>query len=349
MKNTSKSTMLSSLITILSFFCIGLGLISVIASNWQQIPESVKLAADILLLAGAAAGIFYAKIHQKKWLNPLIVFDALLILASIGLIAQVFQLSSHSVSSVAMLWSLLTLPLLFLSSQMVLPFFWIPMFSYSVFDIFIDPLFGDDYAFRMYMLGVCWLFVWALLYRVAALCLDIKHGFVRAFRFWIVFNIAASFIGLSLISSFWRWSPFRIIENSPLYGYGIVFMVVVGSGIIGLNRLQKQSFLLPAMLGLLGLYNIFLALGLLTNSFFSFLFVMAALTLLAFYAYRYNRHKLLTASVIFMAIRIFILFLELFGSLMNTGIILIFSGIFLIASIQAAKKLSSVIAEKKHE
>lgn len=349
MQNTSKSSMLSSLITILSFFCIGLGIISVIASNWQEIPVTVKLIFDILLLAGIAGGIFYAYQSKPQWLNPLIIFYALLIMASIGLVAQAFQLSSNSLSSVTMLWCLLTLPLLFLSSQMVLPFFWVPLMSYSLFDIFIDRLLVIDYAFRIYMLGTCWLFVWALLYRVATHFLANRHGFVRAFRFWIVFNIATSFIGFSLMDSLQHWTYFSVDDYSPLFNRGIIFLIIVWCGIFWLNRKQKQSFLLPAILALLGIYNVSFAVWNIHGSIYGFLFTIAALGLLAAYAYQNNRRRLLIAAVIFMAIRIFILFLELFGSLMSTGIILIFSGIFLIASIKGVKKISTLIAEKSHE
>lgn len=39
-------------------FCIGLGILSLIASNWQEIPDSLKLSADILLLGLTAVGAY---------------------------------------------------------------------------------------------------------------------------------------------------------------------------------------------------------------------------------------------------------------------------------------------------
>ena len=38
------------ILSALAVFCIGLGILSLIASNWQEIPDSLKLSADILLL-----------------------------------------------------------------------------------------------------------------------------------------------------------------------------------------------------------------------------------------------------------------------------------------------------------
>ena len=39
---------------ILGFSIIGIGIISLIAANWTAIPNSIKLAADFLILLGVA-------------------------------------------------------------------------------------------------------------------------------------------------------------------------------------------------------------------------------------------------------------------------------------------------------
>lgn len=71
MKNTDSkmSTLARSLGLYIAFFCIGLGLISVISSNWQQIPSAVKLTVTALLLALTAAGIYIS------WQTEQVLFD----------------------------------------------------------------------------------------------------------------------------------------------------------------------------------------------------------------------------------------------------------------------------------
>lgn len=46
------------ILSALAVFCIGFGILSLIASNWQEIPDSLKLSADILLLGLTAVGAY---------------------------------------------------------------------------------------------------------------------------------------------------------------------------------------------------------------------------------------------------------------------------------------------------
>ena len=345
-----KSSVLTMLTTSLSVFCIGLGIISIIASNWQQIPDWLKLTADILLLCTNATAVYYACRFKKNWLSPAIILYALLIAASIGLVAQVFQLSSNNISAVTMLWCLLSAPLLFINASMVLPFFWLPLVSFSIYDIFIaDWLSLQDYFFQALMVNTGYLFAWALLYRIATFFIAKQHGFLRAFRFWIVFGIICSFIGLGLLGRFSVPIGFFSEQEPDFYAKSSLFLAVVWGSIFWLNQRQKQSFLLPATLILLGLYNISIAVFHLYNNLLGFGVTIAALAILAAYAYLNNRTRLLMTATILMAVRIFILFLDVFGSLMSTGVILICSGVFLIASIKIIKTILSVTEGKSHE
>lgn len=343
MPDNAKSSRLSFLLTLLSFFCIGLGIISVIASNWQEIPDMVKLGADILLLAATAAALVHAYSKKPQRLTPLSIFYALLIAASIGLVAQIFQLSSHSFSAVAMLWCLLTAPLLLLNSAMVFPFFWLPLFFSAAFHLWVLPRLMDRPAADAVLLNSCYLFGWVLLYRVITLFVDNQHGFVRASRFWIAAGIFFYFLHTSLASVFGS-AYFDLYPKEQVSYLPVLCLILLWGGIFLLNRRQNKSFLLPAMTALQGLYLISLVAFHWYNSYYDLAVSLAALAILAAYAYVYNRSRLLVTAVILMAIRIFILFLELFGSLMNTGIILICGGLFLIVSVKVCK----LLVEKSH-
>ncbi len=107
---------------------IGIGIISLIASNWEAIPGSVKLVADLLFLVGIAFGIIVAEQHQKT-----VVFDALAVLfvflciASIGLISQVYHTGGELYQALIM-WSVITFPICALGKKIFLPYLWVTGF-----------------------------------------------------------------------------------------------------------------------------------------------------------------------------------------------------------------------------
>lgn len=97
------------ILSALAVFCIGFGILSLIASNWQEIPDSLKLSADILLLGLTAVGAYRFYNRGKWYFEALVIGYATLILASIGLVGQVFQLQPVGLRAY-LLWSVLVLP-----------------------------------------------------------------------------------------------------------------------------------------------------------------------------------------------------------------------------------------------
>jgi hypothetical protein len=99
----------------LGALAIGLGLISVVAANWDEIPGMLRLGVHFALLTGLA-GLFWWQMSLNPRWNDM-AHDALLfILAALGLtffghIGQVYQTSSPLWQPLA-LWLLLFTPLL---------------------------------------------------------------------------------------------------------------------------------------------------------------------------------------------------------------------------------------------
>ncbi|MBV8408396.1 MAG: DUF2157 domain-containing protein [Alphaproteobacteria bacterium] len=76
---------------------IGLGVVSVVAANWEEIPGSAKLAAALLLTALCAGGVFVSWQRELAWpreIGALLTFG--LVLGNIALIGQVYQLQSEA-------------------------------------------------------------------------------------------------------------------------------------------------------------------------------------------------------------------------------------------------------------
>lgn len=104
---------------------IGIGIISLIASNWEDIPGTVKLLVDLLVLVGIAVGIIVAEKHNKPILfDMLAVLFVFLCIASIGLISQVYHTGGELYQALIM-WSVITFPLCGLGKKMFLPYLWV--------------------------------------------------------------------------------------------------------------------------------------------------------------------------------------------------------------------------------
>ena len=78
----------------LGIFCVGLGIISLIAANWAFIPPVVKLAGAGALLAGALGTAFWGFQKEKHLMTEMALFFAFLMVGGgIGLIGQIFYLT----------------------------------------------------------------------------------------------------------------------------------------------------------------------------------------------------------------------------------------------------------------
>lgn len=93
---------------------VALGIVSIIAANWDAIPGRVKLACD-LALGAALAGAAYVALERRRALaaEALITLLYGFTLASLALVGQVYQLGTPAYQAL-LLWSAATLPLVLL-------------------------------------------------------------------------------------------------------------------------------------------------------------------------------------------------------------------------------------------
>ena len=117
----------------LGIFIIALGIISIIAANWNEISDLYKLGADIVILFGLSFAAYMAYSRNQKLIFEIEVFALFwLVGASIGLNAQIFQ-TSGSPDRGMLLWALFSAPLLWLSNKKLLPLFWVPAALFGLF------------------------------------------------------------------------------------------------------------------------------------------------------------------------------------------------------------------------
>lgn len=107
-------------------FLVGLGIIAMIAANWQEIPDNVKLLGALVSMALNAGVLGWTVKHDKNVLKQVVacVF-AFLIMAVIGLIGQIYHLPSN-IENALLLWGLCSWPLFLVVPRLL--WLWIPLF-----------------------------------------------------------------------------------------------------------------------------------------------------------------------------------------------------------------------------
>lgn len=122
---------------------IGLGIISIIAANWSEIPDHIKLGTDFALLGLFAIGIFFTDSTKNTiWADGLVTIFIILCLASIGLISQIYHQGGEWYYAL-LFWALITLPIVLFTHYLIPSFIWvvlaIPAISVSLHQI----IYGD--------------------------------------------------------------------------------------------------------------------------------------------------------------------------------------------------------------
>lgn len=83
------------------------GIALLISANWQQIPRAVKISGGILLLAGFHSAAYYLTEVRKGYeatAQALHIAGALMFLASIALVGQIYNLSSRPPNAFLLWW-----------------------------------------------------------------------------------------------------------------------------------------------------------------------------------------------------------------------------------------------------
>ena len=158
-------------------FLIGLGIIALVAANWEQIPNNVKLGgAIVLMIANASAVILSMKFKKNILTQVLCGVFAALIMAVIGLIGQIFQLRSD-VSGACLLWALCAWPLFLITPRLL--WLWIPLLfvgtkSFAIYNTFVGDVLlsesGWSYATVNYMYSLL-----------------VFYGLIFAYELWMIY------------------------------------------------------------------------------------------------------------------------------------------------------------------
>ncbi len=331
---------------ILACFTIGLGIISVVAANWDDIPTWFKLLCDFVLLGGTAATIFrYAQHPSSYKFEGLLLFFALLIMGTIGLIAQIFNLQSDHLSAL-LLWSILTAPLLLLTKRNALPIIWIPIFLASFGDfMFRWPAFETllknlSLSFRLAYLTLVITF-FSLCYVLTKCVFDKRNQpIVTASRFWLI--VAWTYSILSANNPYLIDILYYVQKPAEVnYSYAVIVAIVfLGTAaaafkpakapLLGLN--MGIFFLMVILYQIVEQHKIILDL-------WGIVLTLSVLVVTLWQVNKAQNYRLANFISALIALRIFWIYLQVIGDLSTTGIGLIVSGIVLLLLIKGWYKL----------
>lgn len=338
----------------LSLFAILVGVLSVIAANWNAIPGGVKIGVHAALNAGIGFFAIWA-LRQGKTLWSEGAGLALLGLTFtlIILIGQVFQLTG-TLAMATLFWLVITLPFFLLLGRTymtVVPWMlgFLATFGLVAFE-YIEPLPEDYRPVFVTALGA-----------LVPLAL-IGGGTVDLFKRLrpVLAEVALKtglFLSAALASmsmAMWPANMYEYVRHDLLpltHGFA-----VLGAGVaaIALHAAFHKFYRTePAMrngarfafLGLLGFVApLMLSLG--------YEHIAPALVFIAYWValgwLAQNMHymRIVSLAITIIAIRIFVIYVEVFGSLMDQGIGLISGGVVMLGLIYGARRLNKRLRNK---
>lgn len=320
----------------LGVFFIGAGIVSVVAANWDAISPICKLSADFSLLLVTAVTVLFAADRNKNLLfEGALFFFALLVLASIGLIAQIYQLQSNDLSAF-LLWSFLVFPLLFFTKKpflscLVIPIMWLSAFDSLFYLPFVQKV-NELWDESPYLI---WLLAWVLVYQFLSLGGSDKFKNIKSVLIIVITICAASMFADADAGSSLTWRGFSAIDyhNGEVMALlAIPLLQVLLSFYLDYKGPNNKFIpLIMLLLFISTLFNIY------------FFITFAALSVSGYYAYRYQKNKYLSL-VIFLAVwRILALFSDIFESLLSSGLGLITFGLLVVIVALSSVKLGAVL------
>ena len=337
------------------FFTLGIvvssvGTISLIAANWQNIPDFVKLLTDFLLLFLIALGTYIA--WKKK--NPLF-FESLLLLyllfclASIGLIAQIYHTGGEPYQAL-LLWSLMTFGVALASDKFIAPCLWVIGFFTGVSGFFssffmLEPFFGAEVVVHMTipllgvgLIGACESFS------------QPKKIQVKVLKYLVLIYALKA---LLLIEMSARWAlekkelvSLDILSFTPTYVLVIVSVVII-ERVLNYKRAQKTLLFLALVFYLLPFHLYFFQIIEPKTAYAAC--TVLVLTCMALFFAGLGLQRLFQTFLALVGLRFLAVYFEIFGNLAVTGLGLIICGILILSLVtiwHKGRKRITTLAER---
>jgi uncharacterized membrane protein len=340
---------------------LSIGIISLIAANWKDIPLVVKLALDVLILGSVAFAIYKSSKKEKP-----VLFDALaslfvfLYLASIGLVSQVYH-TGGQVYEALFLLSVVSLPITLMSYKRFLPHIWTAIFLLAIIlfcGINLDRY--DNSGGFFILIGI--LFSLPLICAALGSLTDISKitdKMSLPFFIWsAIFLFSAVFFHdfNYSVSGYHYGSIFRYSDEVSVTPYYLIINLSLIIAIVVLWLKKNITSRMKVLVTILGcVYCFFVNIFMYSDAFIheyykvnnysrealNWLFVLQKFsgpveTIITLFLFSlifssYNRKRLFNLMILLIGVRFLIVYFQVFESLAYTGFGLIISGLLIIA------------------
>lgn len=318
---------------ILGATIIGIGVISLIASNWDSIPDAVKLGADFLLLIALALAIHLAwNKKQSIQYEVLLVCFLFLCLASIGLISQIYH-TGGKLYQALMLWSLITAGIPIISRRSFGPFLWVSGFFIALIcTVSTAPSLEPLYKYNNAAVYMAVPLLSAILAILSKKVLG-EVGLTRALNGWILIGIIMALVvsetGVYGYSRHLDYAKTGFPAYLPSYILGVIAALGVWSNS---ESTRPQKILLIVFLAFYFLPFHLLYMIKDPGNILAFCTIIN-LSLLAIFLASLKQRKLFQFLLFMVGVRFLILYFQAFGGLALTGFGLIMSGVLIISMV----------------
>jgi len=314
---------LLAVLTLLAVLSIGLGIISLIAANWDQIPAWFKLLSYFSLMLAQVFALLKWDDRPGLVREGLYFLYILSILAGIGLIAQVFHVPSDGWRGPT-LWSVLSLGLMLRARTEPSVLLWFAGFTWAWLGFVFQSSTQEFVRLQWFMasvtalcIGASWKGRWTLPEPQRTLTLHMGSLLVLVAGPWCLLARSShdvrngiDFAVALLLAAAWLFVLSRQLKKTLL----------VAAGVVALGFFARWWIADLAQRDLLKQWPNFL-------DTVAFTVQLSAMGLLAL---NWDRGRIFDGLTSLMAARIFTLFFTLFGTLFMTGAGLVIFGIIVL-------------------
>jgi len=307
----------------LAGLAVALGVVSIVAANWDLVPGRMKLALDLLAVVGLGQAVVQARTaSSSRWLGDVtqLIFYGL-VLASIALVGQVYQLGGQLWQAM-LLWSVLTLPLMALGSSPLLGLCWLAGLCVTYLIGLSELAEGSSERADHALAAVYWAPLVALAVGRAAWLRRLRPGYALVFRGagWSMLVTMAS------VASFAYYDALARGERTPWAVVGVSLLATGASCFSTRPTPAGRARRLLLALVFAGCHlPLFMPHGKWPVA--AALSVIALFAGVAWVAHRKGMSKLLHLATAVIGVRLLTIYFEVFGTLLDTGVGLVVGGL----------------------
>jgi uncharacterized membrane protein len=346
---------------------ISIGIVSLIAANWRDIPPVVKIAGDLIIMGAIAWGIYRASVTERP-----LLFDALsalfifFYLASIGLLSQIYHTGGELYEALFILCGVM-FPLTLLSYRRFIPNAWTYIFVQALFLYCLHRMdFFQESGSYFVAAGI--LASFPFIFAIPGNLFAMRDGLNKVSGPFILWAVISFFGGVfffdlrnSMQSSNYYSTTFSFFSDDvslTAYSLIIAFSGMAAMTSLFFNReLTGRVKILSSALA--SVYGISMILFAWYDRYYYLLYkaqdfnpetrvrfysvlkasgpveTIFALLLISFIFLSLNMEKLFNFMVMLIGVRFIIIYFQVFGSLAYTGVGLIISGLIIIGFVAA--------------